>query len=85
MTACPFCGESPQAITQNAATGAPLYECENDHYWADPVDNDGNTDDGNPDGSPLANIPGLAPHEIQPDLGLAEPDRNRDLTHGLGG
>lgn len=77
MTACPFCGESPQAITQNADTEAPVYECANAHYWQDPVDNDGNVDDGNPDGSPLAvraGVPGLAPDEIQADLGLAEPD-----------
>lgn len=52
MTACPFDGLPPQAITQNAETGEPLYECANSHYWADPVDDDGPVDDGNPDGSP---------------------------------
>jgi hypothetical protein len=51
MSVCPFCGENPQAITQNAETGEPLYECENNHYWADPNDADGPVDAGNPDGS----------------------------------
>jgi len=52
VSACPFCGLSPQAITQNAVTGASVYECRNGHDWQDPVDNDGPVDDGNPDGSP---------------------------------
>jgi hypothetical protein len=54
MSICPFCGQPPQAITQNASTGASVYECANSHDWQDPDDADGNADDGNPDGSLLA-------------------------------
>lgn len=51
MSACPFDGLPPQAITQNDTPGAPVYMCENGHSWQDPDDNDGPVDDGNPDGS----------------------------------
>lgn len=40
MTACPECGAPPQAITQNADTGADVYEDENGHIWQDPDDSD---------------------------------------------
>jgi hypothetical protein len=53
VTACPFDGEPPQAITTDDATGASVYMCENGHTWQDPNDADGSVDDGNPDGSAL--------------------------------
>jgi hypothetical protein len=53
VTACPFCGEPPQAITTNDTTGASVYMDENGHTWQDPNDSDGPVDDGNPDGSLL--------------------------------
>jgi hypothetical protein len=69
VTACPFCGEPPQAITTNDATGASVYMDEEGHTWQDPDDTSGPVDDGNPDGSalPVAAVAGRAPDGPQPE------------------